>query len=370
MVMEYVRRVAEECSLTPFYIDKKIEETKELAEEKDVSFSRPVLMGYDVQGPMVRLVDPNFYLWKNVKEAMETIPKSESIEKAIISGWDTVSLEEFRNKRLGIPMNIVGELGAVYKKDEEIYEVELVNGETFYEMVKNLFEKASEQDLKLAIQGNHSKRVYCPYIEGDEENRGNVRNHFVVKGNNPTTKDIYEQVKQISKDNFEYDGTYLVFEPTQETVKVLDDVLRRIYTLQSMRFSEKGNEIRVCRDNKDNKEFDLNDMEEFVKKAVPKGWDIDPNPDYCVDLTYEGDGKKTTKEGTANILAKELFGEDYVITNTGDKKGDVLHGENTLFFPQYGTQAQEYCIDKEISHIPVISSVDYSLILGEILRGE
>ncbi len=99
MASEYIRGVTEECGLTPFYIDKKIEETKELAKEKDLNFSSPVLIGYDVQGPMVRLIDSSFYPWINVQKAVSAIPNYEDISKAIISGWDLKSIKEYRDKR-------------------------------------------------------------------------------------------------------------------------------------------------------------------------------------------------------------------------------------------------------------------------------
>ena len=369
MASEYINRVAEECGLTPFYIDKKIEDTKELAEEKDLNFSSPILIGYDVQGPMVRLVDTNFYPWVNVQKAVSAIPNYKGISKTIISGWDLKSIKDYRDKRLGRPdINLIGELGAVVEYDGKFYDVEPTPDENiFYGMEQKLFEESAESDLKLAIQGNFSKRVNCFYFEGDERDRGDVRNHFLVKGKNITTKDIYEVAKSLSNE-FEYDGKYILFESTLENVKTVDNILRYVHTLQSMRFSKKGDKIKIFRDNKDNRKFTLKEMEEFAKEVIPKDWEIDPNQDYCIDVLYKEDGKKPTKEGAANVLAKMKFDEDYVITNTGDKKGDILYRDNSLFFPQYGTSAHEYCERKKIPNVPVISSVDYSLILAGILR--
>ncbi len=141
MPSEYIGRVAEECGLTPFYIDKKIEETRELAEEKDLTFSNPALIGYDAQGPMVRLVDTNFYPWINVQKALYLIPENDNTHKTILSGWDLKSLKEFRDNRLGMNnIHLIGELGAVFEYGGKIYEVEPISDENiFYEMEQKLF---------------------------------------------------------------------------------------------------------------------------------------------------------------------------------------------------------------------------------------
>ncbi len=211
----------------------------------------------------------------------------------------------------------------------------------------------------------------CFYFEGDEKDRGNIKDHFLVKGTKVTTKDIYNSIKRFNGKEFKYDGQVIYFEPDIENIKVLDNALRFDKTLQSVRFSKKGDNIAIYIDNEDNRNFNLKEMEEFVKEVIPNDWEVDPNQDYCIDVIYRKDGKRPTKEETVNILAKTEFNKnDFIITNIGDKKGDILYKDNGLFFPQYGTSAQDHCEKYEIPHVPVINSVDYSLILAEILREE
>ena len=108
-------------------------------------------------------------------------------------------------------------------------------------------------------------------------------------------------------------------------------------------------------------------QELVARKIIPDEWEIDPNNDYCVD--FKRKGIEIDKEYTANLLARSIFQhEDYVITNVGDKPGDMLKGENTINYPQFGTKAYAYCKKEGIPHIPVVHAGDYSMILAEAIR--
>lgn len=374
MPSEYITRVAEECGLTPFYIDKKVAETHNILNEKGLNLSSPVLMGYDVQGPVVRLVDTSFYPWINAQKAILAINKNPKVVKSIVSGWDLTSLRNFRDTKLGgMPMNIIGELGCVFEDEGKFYEINPIDTGKFYEMEKGLFEETAEAGLKIAVQGNISKRVNCFYFEGDEKGRGDVRSHFLVKGREIQTSDLYESIIsspfETAKKDFSYEEGRILFEPTLESVKALDYILRNVHTLQSVRLFKEGSKISMKRDNKDRHEFELKDMEVFAREVIPEEWKVDSNADFCVDVMYNADGITPNKENAANILAERKFGtKDFIITNTGDKKGDVVKGKNAIFFPQIGTPAEEYCVKENIPHVPVISSVDYSLVLAEVLN--
>lgn len=373
MPNEYITRVAEECGFTPFYIDKKVREVNGVANEKgfDINSSN-FLIGYDVQGPAVRLVDASFYPWIHVRNALSSIYEDPSVALSIVSGWDLTSLRNFRDTKLGRVgknMSIIGELGAIFESNGEFFEINPPPENKRYEMEQKLFTEAAEASLKLAVQGNYSKRVSDFYFEGDEPGRGDVKSHFLVKGKNIKTEDVYQSIKASPFDtkDFLYDGKKITFEPTMENTKTVDYVLRHVHTFQSMRFSKEGNRISMARDDKDRHEFELKDMEVFAREVIPKDWEVDPNPDFCVDVIYKGDGVVSNKENAAHILSKKNFGgEKTIITNIGDKKGDVFAKEDTIFFPQTGTQAEEHCIKNNILHVPVISAIDYSLVMAEI----
>lgn len=368
---EETRRLAFEVGLTDDYIQDKVEEILKIAKEKKIDFSGPTLVGYDVQGPQVRVIDANFSPLINLQKAILAIYPSPKVYKAIISGWDLITLRLFRDIRLGLKeMGLIGERGSVFEDEGKIYRIHPIPEREHYKLKQGIFIAAAKAGLKIAFQGNLSNRVVCLYCEGDEQDRGDIRNHFLVKGTDTQTTELYELIQ--NKLNFEFDGERIKFKPTLENIKELDLILGRVRPLTSVRLSWEGKQISLTRDNLvDDRTFKLEDMEDFVEAVVPKGWEIDPNPDFNVDLIYRGDGFSSSKEEAANLLAKRKFGTDkYLIVNVGDKEGDVLEGGNTIFFPLIGTKADKYCKSHEIPHVSVINAVDYSLVLAEILNEE
>lgn len=367
MVSDYIKKIAFELGLTDDYIQKKVDQVLKIAKEKGLDFSNPVLVGYDMNHPLTPTWDSLLYPLITVQRGILAIHGARS-HPAVISGWDLSSLRYFRNKRLGIRhMGLIGELGAVYEQDGKIFEIMPVKDEKYFELIQSIVINSAEAGLKIAMQGNISRRVACVYFEADEDGRGNLKNHFFTRDKETAIADIYASIRE--RRFFEFDGERLIFEPSLEAIMEIVDVLTRIHTLQSVRLSKEGNKICLHKGGTDNRNFSLDDMSAFVKKIIPKGWEFDPNNDFCVDLKYTGDGIKLDKELTANNFAKRKFGtSNYIITNTGDKKGDVLVGKNTIFFPTYGTQAEKYCEDNKIPHVSVINGADYSLIIAEIVN--
>ncbi len=360
-------KIIEALGYTSWYIDEKREQFER--QLKSIG-AKNLMISMDVQGPLTRLIDAGFFPWWGVATSLHFLESrvQEYIPIAINSGWDLSTLINFRDKRLGDnSINLIGEDGAVYLKDNKVNEVNPIAEDIYYGMIRNVIENAAEENLKIAFQGNFSKRVGCIYIEGDAPERGDIRNHFLVKGSNVPTRDIYNAIKERDNNNlFGFDGEYVEFEP--EGIALLDEVMRKEYPLQSIRLREENGKLYFKRDDKENKSFTLDDMVNFFEESVPESWKIDVNPDYNADIIYIGDGKSPTKETTANILGNEIFGdEDFAITHIGDKPGDVFKGRNTIFFAQYGTPAHKYCEENNIPHVPIISAVDYLLTITSYL---
>ncbi len=357
----------ETLGYTSWYIESKREEFEERL--KEIATDN-LMISMDVQGPLTRLVDAGFFPWWGVATSLHFLESriKEHIPIAINSGWDLSTLMNFRDKRLGnSSINLIGEDGAVYLKNNKINEVNPISKDVYLKMLRNVVENAAEENLKIAFQGNFSKRVSCIYIEGDAPERGGIRNHFLVKGSSVSTEDIYNTIKKKDNNNlFGFDGEYIEFEP--EGIAVLDEVMRKRYPLQSIRLKKKNGKLYFKRDDRDKEDFTLDDMIDFFEKNVPNHWKIDINPDYNADIIYIGDGNSPTKETTANILGKDIFGdEDFAITHIGDKPGDVFTNKNAIFFAQYGTPAHKYCEENNIPHIPIISAVDYLLTITNYL---
>ncbi|NOQ55570.1 MAG: hypothetical protein GQ477_02055 [Nanohaloarchaea archaeon] len=358
-----------------YYIISQIENVEKIAKQKGLDlYSTPMIIGFDVQGPVVKLTDASFEPWSQIKSAILDFNRNKSIEKAIISGWDLKSLENFRDTNLGdLPISIIGELGSIINYENHIYEINPMKDTfEFYNMELDIFKKAAEKGLKIAIQGNASKNVNCFYFEGDGIERGDIRNHFLVKDTDITTNDIYQSIitSPFNTDNFEYNNNKdkICFESTIENIEIIDYVLRQVYTLQSVRLAEENeNKISIRRDNDDNINFTIDDMVTFSKEAIPDSWEIEPNSDYCIDVIHKNNGYRPTKETAAYELGKLRFGEQsFIITNIGDKKGDVLTGPNTIFFAQIGSPAENYCIDENLPYIPVVNAIDYFHIMAQI----
>jgi hypothetical protein len=360
--MHDIKKLACEIGFTKEYLKRKVELTLELAKEKGLDFSLPVFVGYDMNGPLTSVDSATLHPYPNVKKCISMLGELKCYP-CLISGWDLTSLRFFRDKRLEVQMGIIGELGAIYEFEGKIYEPFPVEEEKYYEIVQSIYEKAAELKLKVAKQGNLSKRVICVYFEADSAKRGNLANHFLRK--EITTKDIFEKLE--NKNNFEFDGKKIKFEPAFETIKEIDNILTKIYPLCSVRLAKNGDKIAIWIDKGDNP-FSLEEMASIAKQIAPKGWEIDINQDFCVDFVYEGDKVKLNKEKTANIFAKRVFDEEFILTNVGDKKGDVLLGENTIFFAQYCTEAENYCKENDIPYVPVVNGIDYTLIMAEILK--
>ena len=209
MALDYITDIAFTCGFTPEYIQKKVEEAKEVAKENKVDFSKPVLIGYDVQGPMVRTTDEKWYTYPNLQTAISTIGNHPDVYKALISGWDLSTLRYFRDRRLGIDMGIIGELGAAFEYDKNVYIINPARKE-HYKFIEKVLEVAGENEIKIAIQGNLSTRVNCIYFEGDEPDRGGLKEHFLVKERgNITINDLY---KHLPREYFSLKGDKLEFE--------------------------------------------------------------------------------------------------------------------------------------------------------------
>ena len=372
-ISSFTKQIAFQAGLTDWYVERQVRKAQDVAKDLGLDFSKPVLAGYDMNGPMTATFDASLMPYMTAVRGILAVSRHDcpSVQKAIISGWDLRTLRYFRDQRMGIPdMHLVGEMGAVYEFGGKLYEPAPVPKQVAYDMKKSVITGAAERGLKIAVQGNLSSRVADFYIEADGADRGNLRNHFLVVDAPVETSDIYHALRD--KTEFSYDGSVLEFEPTDSAIREIDDVLCGVHTLQSVRLKSRGNKIALWRDSKDDasKISDIESMEKFFKEVMPQGWKIDPNKDYCCDLIYVGDDVTLDKEHAANLLAQRAFAKgdkgDYVITNIGDKKGDAVNGENAMFFPQIGSPAEQYCADKGIPHVPVIHAGDYSLILAEL----
>lgn len=95
-------------------------------------------------------------------------------------------------------------------------------------------------------------------------------------------------------------------------------------------------------------------------------FELEHNPDISTD--YQRTDVDISKEHGANYRASMLTNKDYVLLNVGDKPGDVLEGENTIFFDQEGYPSEEYVDEKDMESVTVGDAAEYSLIVAELME--
>ncbi|MCD6230119.1 MAG: hypothetical protein J7K00_04985 [Candidatus Diapherotrites archaeon] len=364
MLSNFIKRVAFEAFLTDRYVLDKAKETVRIAEKKGLDLKLPMMVGYDINGPMTLTSDSFLFPLAHVQRGVLAL-QHEKVRKSILSAWDYYTIKHFRDIHLGIPgMDIVAESGAMYELDGEFEFVCPIDFEKMLEMKQRVYLDAAEQGLKLAWQGNLSSRIACVYVEADGKNRGDLLNHFFVEKNSATTKMLFDAVKQ--NKSFGFENNRILFEPSPENVAIMDNVLTKKYPLNSVRLETVNGKIALWRDSSDRQDFCMEDLAEFSKQHVSKNWTAQLNDDFCFDISYNC-GPKVSKEIAAQEMAEKVFGsKEFILTNTGDKKGDIFYDRNTIFFPQCGTEAHDFCREKGLPFVDVLHAGDYSLIIAAV----
>ncbi len=356
-----------EFGFPPGYIERKVREVKEtLGFEPE-----KIIVGYDYSGPCANPKDASMFPYPGVANAIGLLGS----RKCIISGWDSATLEFVKKEFLKEKMDTICQLGDMVEINNQTFITQPMSTPELIKMEKEIFDQASVENLKLAIQGNlpvgekESTRVHCFYLEGDGEKRGNLLEHPLVKRREPYTPRELEKFLNENGVKAEFTGDSVIIEDfgSYESIKALDEFFREHYPLNSFRLSERGEgKVEVERDLKD-KNITLEYVEEFFKEICGKGWKIELNPDFCCDVIYKGDEKSVSKQkGIKRYVERVAGNENYLLTIVGDKPGDMLDMPNAFNFPQYGTKAHEHCVENDLPHSPVINAIDYSFILHEI----
>lgn len=360
------------------YIEEKVQQAEDILEDRDIDIQdRSVLVGYDMNGPLTDRDSSRLQPNEQVATAVRTVPlERDDVLGAMISGYDIDTLQYFRDQRLELEdrMEVVGELGSVYTADGDVHQVHPgADEDDLIELKQELYEAAADEGRKLLEQGNFSTVVGCTRVEGEgrpNDPRGETYLH-VDADPAETTADLWETLKDVDGFRYDHEKDMITYESDHDTTKALSAALRHDHTFLGVRFEElEDGRIGLQRDRTD-ADIDLEDAHAFIEDSLPAGWRTEPNPDWGVD--YVSTDVSPSKERGANSLAQQYFDSDadeYLIAHVGDKEGDVMDGDNTLFFPQEGTPAHRYCEENDIEHVPVRDAWDYSLIMADLLYGD
>ena len=372
--------LANQCDFDPAYLLEQITKVIEIAGRKELNlYGSPIIELFDMQGPPDERLIGDHKRWEDMKNALLLAKRNPNELKVIGSGWDGASVEYIINEKLGGVMKYaivergaaILEIDAASEDDDCVYDLyPLGNPEDLYEIEKNMLIYAAELELALGAQGNVSKSSNCFYVEANSLERGNLREHFLVKRRgNPSTKDIYYAIdhSEFDTSGFTYEDEKIKFKPTIKNTEILHFILNEVYTLQSVRFAEEGDGIiSIRRDNEDKPGFKLKDIDEFAENTVPYGWDYVTNDDFCMDFFVND--IHLTKEYAVKRLGEIAFpGKNVITIYTGDNEYDVFtERDNSIFLPKAGSAAEKYCIDKGIEHVTVGSTVEFLLIMAAI----
>ncbi len=360
------------------YIDAKVQKAEDILQERDIDIQdRSVLIGYDMNGPLTDRDSSQLQPNEQVTTAVRTVPLDrDDVLGAMISGYDIDTLQYFRDQRLELEdrMEVVGELGSVYTADGDVHQVHPgADEDDIIELKQSLYEAAAQESRKLLEQGNFSTVVGCTRIEGEgtpEDPRGETYLH-VDADPDETTEDLWEALRDVDGFSYNRNNGIITYESDHDTTKALSEALRHDHTFLGVRFRElTDGRIGLRRDRTD-ADIDIEDAHAFIENSLPEGWRTEPNPDWGVD--YISTDISPSKERGANSLAQQYFDsgkDEYLIAHVGDKEGDVMDGDNAVFFPQENTPAHRHCEENGIEHVPVRDAWDYSLIMAELLDGD
>ncbi|MFB6143713.1 MAG: hypothetical protein ABEJ98_00235 [Candidatus Nanohaloarchaea archaeon] len=324
-----------------------------------------ILEGYDMNGPLTRTDDSDLPVHGSVAETFDELDVGENNFAALVSGHPIQNLEYFRDHQLEQEeLGMVGELGSVMVNGG----VEMVHPDIepreLYEIHRDLYEKAAEENVKLLPQNNISNVASCIRVEGEgspgDERSGLYKREEVVE---QSIDEIAEALEPY--DRFDYDGERILFNNSTTNAAVLTDVLREEFEYPGVRFEEaEDGRIAFYRDRSDRSDYSLEDAHEFVVEEVPDEYDHFVNDDWGVDIVTSED---VSKEEGARALAEAYFGEDdYVITHVGDKESDIMTSYDTFMLPQEGTEAHDYCLENRIPHVAVEDGAEYAEVLAEL----
>lgn len=310
--------------------------------------------------------DASLTPYKGTPEALRFLSNIPNVELCLVTGWDIATVKVFALRLIGLPnINIISEKGMLYFKDNQINNIYPHSETEIADFAGTIFEIAAKKHLQIAIQGNSSSGCQCIYLEGF--NRAMLNTHPLMEGMRIESKTLLDVLKR-------YIIGYSMKEDVitiSTTPEVLFNILKKELPLFPIRiingFNLKDkNHLLVKVDPKDNKNFGWKQLEKTAKEISERtNRSYDLNEDYSVDFsTFRATNDGFSKEYAIHVLGNKLFGNNFLTLNVGDKPGDKVEGDNTLFFPQCDSDAMN--IRSNVA-FPVIDGREYALIIALFL---
>ncbi|MFC2075674.1 hypothetical protein ACFLT7_01200 [candidate division KSB1 bacterium] len=346
---------------------------EKVAAEQGLDLKLPIVAGLDVNGPIVSTDDADIHPYPGSPECIGYLMDLPEVEVSLMTGWDLATMSFFRQQRLNLPdMGIVGEYGMVFERRGTVKHLYPFRESESLEFMSAVFASVAPEGLKVAFQGNYSAGAGAIYIEGDEN--GNLLSHPLVKDRVPTIEQIYNEAKGESDLEFDRAAGKIVFVNKPANMKGLFETIMRRHPLISVRTAAVSEDkISIELDFQDRPGFDFEALKKFAARLESEtGRSPLVYEDHGCDLlSEEAKTGDYYKQAGLHAYGVEAFGDvPFVKMIVGDKSNDAPRiFEGTIFFPQAGSQAEEFAAEKGIPSVIIDDVRDFSLALAELRRG-
>jgi len=369
------RELCRKIGISEDHIQQKVEETLRAAESQGLDIrNAPLFVGFDMNGPLTRTDDAALRPYPHARECISQLFSLKKVAAAIVTGWDagTVSgsfLQELNLNQLGL----IAEHGMVFISNGKLNHAAPFRESDILKYAQAVLETAAEMKVPVAFQPNLSSGVQCVYVDGDPKDHGNLLEHALRrKFLNTGAREVWIAAKKAGFDgNYNKTSDEIRFEPSKKNLMSLYNALARTYPLLSFVVRKAGKDLflKISRTNEPVcGEAELKRFAEELEKRLERRCEV--NKDWCVDVWAKGERfERVNKESTTRLFAeKQLKTKNFVMTNVGDRPGDVFSGSNSLFFAMQGTKAEEHAKSNLKNFVIVKDGRDYALILAEIRR--
>jgi hypothetical protein len=366
-------KIAEKLGLDKNKLIALIGDILEVSSASGRDVSGNIVCGLDVNGPIVDCDDSELTPYSGASEAISYLIAQDGIEVTLCTGWDLNTMEFFKENRLEVAdLGTVGEYGMVYERKGKFNYLYPYSEDEALQFVKDLLASAAAEDVKVAIQGNYSTGAGAIYIEGDIN--GNLLEHPLVKGRQPTMKQLADSMALESKVIFDEKVNRIRFSGEKENMRGIYQALVKKHPLISVRVEQDGpaGEIALWMDDTDKPGFDF----EALKKVSPvfekaTGRKALVYEDFGVDLIAAAvDEGNYSKDAGLREFGREAFGsDDFTSIIIGDKRSDIPKTlTKTLMAAQKDSDAEQIARDEEIPSFYPIDVRDFALALAEAHR--
>lgn len=356
-----IRRI---CSLCGLQIVDLMEQAKMLRKimEKRGLLDLPLLIGFDINGPLASTKDASMTPYKGAPEALRFLSNLPNTKLCLVTGWDLTTVKIFANRLIELPdIDIVSEKGMIYSNENKVHHIYPHSDVELIDFAKALFDVAARDNLQIAIQPNISSGCQCVYFE--RYRRARLDAHPLMKG---VKVESYILEDALTRHGIKHSVQHDFIEISATAAEVYN-VLKKELPLFPIRILSGANSedqlVCIKVDTEEDQCFGWGKLESTAKDIAKRiNCLCDLNADYSVDfstsIAIQGG---YSKDCAIKMLGRKVFHDRFVIFNVGDKPDDSVKGDNALFFPQRDSDAMG--VQSNVA-LPVADGREYALILA------